>query len=99
MKKVQTQDRLLQQIQTNIADILDPISSNLLVQGHFIKNIQLISGTNTIPTGLNQNLNGWIITRLRSLATIYDNQDNNITPSQNLILISNASTNIDLYVF
>lgn len=98
--KLQTSDRLIDQIQTNLGNVINPIASNLLVQGHFINNVILIAGiTNIIPTGLNQNLNGWMITRLRGNSIIWDEQDTNPTPNQNLQLICSANVTVDLYIF
>ena len=99
MNIIQTNDRLLQQIQTNVKTVLDPIANNLITQGHILSNVQLINGTNIIPTGLDRKLLGWIITRLNGTASIYDSQNSNLTPTQNLILVSSANVIVDIYVF
>jgi len=100
MKLLHFPDRLTQQFQTNVREAIDPLTNNPLSQGHLISNILLKSGiTNVIPIGLNQPLLGWFITRLSTNSVIWDSQDLNNTPSQNLQLLCSADCTISLFVF
>jgi hypothetical protein len=100
IKLIQTKDRLIQQFQQNVREVVEPLAANLITQGHFISNVSLTTGiTNIIPTGLNQNLNGWIVTRNSANSVIWDKQDSNPTPSQTLDLLCSANCIITLYVF
>lgn len=99
IKRVQIEDRLLQQMQTNLIEAINPTLNNLLVQGLFLQKVSLSAGSNIIPTMLNRPLNGWFITRQRASASVYDTQDTNLTPSQNLVLVASAPVVVDLYVF
>lgn len=100
MKLIQSTDRLLNQFQTNVREVLEPIAQNPIVQGQLLSNVILKTGiTNVIPTGLNRNLIGWIITRLNADSVIWDSQDINSTPNQNLQLLCSADCIISLYVF
>jgi hypothetical protein len=96
---VQTKDRLVNQMQLNIAHVLDPLVGNLVTQGIILQKVALGSGTTVVQHKLGHILTGWFIVRQRSSATIYDNQDTNPTPTSTLVLVSSAAVNVDLYVF
>lgn len=85
--KVQTENREVNQLQSNILSYLNVLQDNALLSGVILQNQQLTSGTNTINHKLNRKLRGWFIVRLRSSATIYDAQDGNTTPDRTLSLI------------
>ncbi len=100
MKLVQSPDRLLLQLQSNVRVVLEPIAANPIVQGHLIPNVVLKAGmTNIIPVGLNNPVTGWFTTRLSANSVIWDNQIANNTPSQNLWLLCSVDCTISLYVF
>lgn len=97
--RVQTDNREVNQLQSNIISSLMPLLQNPIVDGRVITNVSLDVGSNTINHGLNRNLTGWFIIRKRSTSDIYDDQDNNKNPGQTLVLISSVKVSIDLYVF
>jgi hypothetical protein len=100
MKLIQSNDRLLQQLQSNVQEILDPLQSNPLYQGRLLSNISLRAGvTNIIPTGLNRKLIGWFATRLDSNSVIWDSQTTIPTPNLNLLLQCSNDCIISLYIF
>lgn len=100
MKLIQSNDRLIQQFQTNVKEVLDPIANNPLSKGHILSNIKLVSGiTNIIPTGLNRTLVGWFLTRLNGNSVIWDSQLENKTPAQNLQLLCSADCIVSIFVF
>lgn len=100
MKLIQTNDRLIQQFQTNVREVVDPLINNPITNGVFINKITLLAGiTNVIPTTLNKNLTGWMVSRLNANSIIWDSQDLNTTPNQNLQLHCSADCIISLYVF
>lgn len=100
MKQLKFPDRLTQQFQTNVLEVLSPIEQNPISQGHFLNNMRLYSGmTNVVPTGLDAVLRGWIISRLSSNSIIWDSQNNNPTPAQNLWLNCSADCLVSIYVF
>lgn len=96
---INTKDYELGRVQNQIGSALDLISITPVLGGNLLTQISLVTGSNTISHKLGRNLIGWQIVRQRSLASIYDNQDNNKTPSLNLILNSSAPVVVDLYVF
>lgn len=99
IKLVSGLDALTSQLQTNIAQALRPLLNNLLLNGRVLEQVTLAIGTNVVPTGLGRPVLGWVITRKRSAANIYDSQDSNTTPALNLLLVSDAVATVDIYVF
>lgn len=97
--KVQTNDRVINQLQDNIAASLNPIINNALTDGILLTNISLVSGANVINHKLNRKLQGWVPVRVRASATFYDTQDSNKTPEVSLYLNASAAVVVDLYVF
>lgn len=99
LQRIQTADRVLNMIQDNVSNILDPYSSKEILQGQILQNIELASGANTVAHKLNRKLLGWFVIRQRSSATIYDTQDSQTQPALFLSLVASANVTIDLYVF
>ena len=97
--KVQTDNREVNQLQSNILSYLNTLGQNALLSGTILQKQSLSSGSNTINHKLNKPLQGWFIIRQRSAASIYDDQDNNPTPNRTLILISSADVIVDIFVF
>jgi hypothetical protein len=102
---LQGTDPVFNRYQTQLQGTLAPVTNNpaavaqqVMVNGSL--NVTLTAGApNTIPVGLSAPLQGWIITRIKSQATIWDSQDTNSTPSQTLILNTSANTVVQLMVF
>lgn len=97
--RVQTEDRNVNQLQSNIAKALNPVLSNPISSGSILTGISLKAGANTVSHKLNRILQGWVLVRQRQVATIYDTQDTNNNPSLTLTLVSSADVVVDLYVF
>lgn len=96
---MQSDSEQLLSVQTRWASILNPLLSNPLLNGVVLKQVQLASGSNIINHKLGRKLQGFIITRQRGPANIYDTQDNNSMPDLTLHLESSASVSCDIYVF
>lgn len=86
-------------LQNAWSSTLDPVINRVTNQANILKNISLVSGTNTINHLLGRKLQGWSIVRQRSAASIYDNQDANQMPALTLVLVSSANVVVDLEVF
>ena len=88
--------RVFNQQQTS----LDGIFSDMAGQPQFVRltSITLATGANLIPTTLGRRLSGWIPTRVRSAATVSDDQDNNTNPAY-LKLVASAPVVVDLLLF
>ena len=97
--KVQTDNREVNQLQSNILTYLNVLQQNPILSGVILQNQLLTVGTNTINHKLDRRLQGWFLVRKRSSADIYDKQDNNPTPNSTLILESSAIVSVDIFVF
>lgn len=86
-------------VQTRWASILDPLTTNPLLQGIVLKQVQLTTGANVINHRLGRKLQGWLIVRLRAPASINDTQDGNTMPQLTLLLNSSADAVVDIYVY
>ena len=86
-------------MQTKWASVINPVLGIPLNQGLLLQDVSLVSGSNTINHRLGRKLVGWIVTRLRSSATIYDTQDTNQRPSLTLELVASAPVVADIFVF
>lgn len=94
--KIQTTDREKNQIQENIKQAMQPIVTNPMSGGAFLKPQHLIAGTTTIPHGLGRMQQGWIVSDVDAAAKIYRAEAFN---SDNLVLVSDAAVTVVLYVF
>lgn len=99
VSQVQTTDRVIGQIQSNIITPLNLILSNPITDGILLQNVTLSSGDNSINHKLGRKLQGWFIVRQRASASIYDKQDSNSLPDKTLSLNASAQVTVDLYVF
>lgn len=95
----QTSLRELGQMQTKWAAQLNPVVANPLVLGHQLTNVQLLTGANVVNHGLGRTLQGWLLVRQRSLASVYDTQDSNPMPQLTLQLTSSADMLADIWVY
>ena len=83
-------------LQTTWKAQLDPVLANPTTNLSIIKNINLVSGTNVINHGLGQMQQGWIITDIQGVATIYRSAPfNKLT----LTLTSSAPVTVSIGVF
>lgn len=95
----QTDDKDISLLQTGWATQLNPVISNPLVNGQLLKNVSLSTGSNTINHKLGRKLQGWVLTRLRGSASLFDTQDSNANPALTLLITSSSNVSVDIYVF
>lgn len=99
LAQVQSDDRVLNMFQANVAAALIPTFNNPLINGRMITGKVLASGSNIINHGLGRDLQGWFIVGINGAAVIYDTQATNANPSLTLLLTSNATVTVNLFVF
>lgn len=99
LQRINTQDRIINMIQDNVATIIEPISNVPLNSGLILTNVALATGSNNVAHKLERKPLGWFIIRQRSAGTVYDTQDSNPNPSVFLRLQASANINVDLFVF
>jgi hypothetical protein len=88
----------MDQMQTKWASQLDPVLSNLLVQGQLITEVSLVNGSNAVNHRLGRTPNGWFIVAPQAKVSVYQaaNQSN---PTLILTLIADASSVTSVWVF
>ncbi len=79
--------------------VLNPLLASPLIHGHFLNNVRVATGANTINHGLGVKLQGYIVTLNSAAVTFYDSQASNQMPHLTLILNASGSATISLYVF
>ncbi len=89
----------LPQMQTKWASQLNPVISNLLVQGQLLQDVSLINGVTVVNHKLGRKLIGWFIVGQDAQASLWDSQTSNQTPQLTLVLNSNADVNCSIWVF
>lgn len=97
--QLNTPDRVLGQIQDNIARSVNPALAKPVLDSVILNNVSLVSGDNAVSHTLGRKLVGWCVIRLRSAATIYDKQDSNTTPEATLTLNASTGVTVDLLCF
>lgn len=98
-KTVESETAELNKIQDYVAAAIESLSSSEILDGLMLKNVQLVSGLNTISHKLGRPLLGWLVVRKRANIDIWDSQDTNSQASKTLNLQSSGTVSIDLYVF
>lgn len=89
--------RVLNNLSSNLADIFGetaPLEGAVLLQ-----KVVLASGSNQVRHTLGKKLTGWMATRVRASATLYDLQDSQTLPQTYLTLVASAPVTVDLVVF
>lgn len=99
-KKIPTNNKEVDKLQSNIEQFVTPIISSQIIDGILLKDIILQgSTTNEVSHKLGRKLLGWIIIRKRANSTIWDEQDTNKSPSKNLLLNCSNTVTVDIWVF
>ncbi len=93
---VQFDDRAIGQFQSNVLQGLNPLLQNPIVQGNLLKGVSIVAGTNVIPHGLGRTMQGWIVTDVTAVMTLYRSAALN---ANNLTLTSSASGTVSIYAF
>lgn len=91
--------RVINTLQNNIDDALQPMVVKTQNDSLIIPNISLIAGqVNIVNHRLGRILQCWNCCRIRGPAIIYDDQDNNPSPNLTLWLHTTADVTINLLV-
>lgn len=96
--KVQSDDRVISQLQDNAGKVIDALAAVPLNSGILLNEVVLAASDNTIYTTLPTGLIGWIITKKSANSNIYDKQSTN-TNTKTLVLNSSAIVTVDIFVF
>lgn len=86
-------------MQSQWAGQLNPLLAEPLLNGQHIKNVALAVGETAIAHGLGRAIQGWILTRVRAAANIYEPSTVVNRPDLEFILATTATVTVDLYVY
>lgn len=92
-------DPVLQLMQNQWGQMLNPLLRNPLVNGRQVEGVQLSVGDNSINHLLARKLQGWIVTSIDGASALYDKQAANPNPQATLILNSSAAVTCSLWVY
>lgn len=92
----QSENRDLTLLQTNWAASLNPLLSNPLSSGLFLKSVALANGVTVINHLLGRMPQGWIVSDISGAATVYRSA---VFTKLTLTLTSSAAVTVNLYVF
>lgn len=93
---LQSDNSVLNQLQTKWRSVLNPVIANELTNGFPIENVSLANGVTVINHLLGRKMMGWFITDINGAATVYRSKALN---DKTLTLTSNASVVVNLWVF
>lgn len=99
LAQFQSDDQIFQLMQNSWATQLNPLLANPALKSIILKNVLLVTGSNTINHKLGRKLQGWKIVRQRAAASLYDDQDANQQPALTLILVANTPVSVDIECF
>lgn len=94
-RKIRTDDRELDAVQSNVAASLTPISKVTFLDGAAVIGVELTTGVNRVGHNLKRNVTGWWITRQYAAADIFETGSSNLT----LDLDASADVTVDLWVY
>jgi len=95
-KKVRSDDRIINQVQDNIEQAINPIINSEIINGLIIKDIEVLTGTVlTISHRLGRTPNGFAIVKRNANSTVW----NGIIDKKTIELNSSANVTITLWVF
>jgi len=97
--RINSSDRVLNMIQSNLANTIDQVVSNPLISGSFVNSVSLVSGLNTVNHKLGRRPLGFIITRKNANQNVWDTQDANTQPELTYFLNSSGTVTVDIYFF
>lgn len=94
--QLQSDDRVQNQTSQNIVGPLNQLLKNPVVQGNLLTGQSLVVGSNIIKHGLGRTMQGWIVTDVNGISSIYRSAPFN---ASTLALTSSSAVIINLYVF
>lgn len=96
--KLQHSDDVINRIQDNIADTINPLAKVRLLDGVLLESVSIPTGSSVkIAHKLGQAVKGYILTALDSNAVIWQTQGSE--PEKFIYLNSSANAVVDIWVF
>lgn len=97
---IQVEDKAVERALKRIETSLNEVTDIEIIDGVRLTSVQLSTGSATaLAHKLGRAPLGWIVTRIRGNANVWDTQDTNKSPDKSLILNSSADVIVDLWIF
>lgn len=97
VKALNTDDDILNRIQNNLIQAIEPLTRVPIANGNMLQGISLVAGNNNINHGLDRKPIGYIVVSTTVQAYFADNIPTATTTSFNLV--PSAATTVSLWVF
>jgi hypothetical protein len=94
-KRVYQVDPALNEVQDNVAEVVQYLSGNAVIDGLLLTGIVLSSGSNKVAHKLNRKPLGWIVVDRNSSVTIYSTS----STEKFLNLTTSAAVTVSLWIF
>jgi hypothetical protein len=99
-KKINTENKELEQVQHNAEQVLEGIINSAIIDGVLVKDVCLEPNiSNEVHHNLGRKPLGWIVVRKRADSRIWDLQDTNPQPNRYLSIACSHSVQVDIWVF
>jgi len=99
-KKVANASPDTQALQDRLDEFFAPFMLCSLLNGQQLKSIELVPGSaNQVSHKLGREILGYIVVRNRAQSKIWDTQDTNALKKSSLLLWTDATTTIDIWVY
>ena len=102
-RKIRVKDQQLDDVQSNIANTINPVLKSLIVDGVLAKDVDLVSGANRVNHKLGRIPEGWLIVDRNATATIFKTLPttaaNTITDSSTISLTSSGTVRVSIWFF
>jgi len=96
-RQINTNDRELKLIQSNIDSAINSVIRAQILDGVLLESVALVTGANKIEHKLDRKYVGYIVVRNNSTATVYDSSS--IETDVYVTLTASAPTTVSLWVF
>ena len=96
-KKLNIKDFETNQLQNNVAEFLNQVTSKSILDGRILENVAVSTTATEIAHGLGRKPLGYIIVKSNAHVTIYDTTST--TPTVTIKLTASATATINLWIF
>lgn len=98
MKQVQSDDRTLMAMQSNVSEALRPLEQAALMRGRLIESVVLSTTPTEVAHGLGRRLLGVIVVRRNADARVYEPETSTM-PDRSVRLVATGNVVVSLWVF
>lgn len=99
-ERVNTTDPSLREVQYRLQETLRPITDSSILDGVFLKDIDLASGTTTkVPHKMGRSIIGWIVVGKNAAQHVYDVNSGKADLDTYIHLTAGGTVTVNIWVF